>query len=552
MTQRAVLSGQMTDANYIDQVFEGKYRILKLLGKGGMGSVYLGRHETIGRKVAVKFLHSELAKQKEFLERFHREARAAVSIGHRNVIEVLDLGVSAENEPYLVMEYLEGESLAKLIRRCAPLSLAAACAVLDPTLRALSAAHKKGIIHRDLKPENIFLVNQGKDPPLIKLIDFGISKFVDSGEATRLTRTGSLIGSPSYMPPEQVQGKQQLDHRADLYAAGVIFYEMLTGKLPFNAAHSHALLLSIITEPFIPPKEAYPDFQDEAAPLIAALLSKNPDHRPASAEEVLDKWLKKLNGYSDRETHLSMLVTDITLENVAGGDVGESDVSGTSAAQPIVSSSPITLSAWASTLIHSKKWITISGIALGAILLTIGAVFAFSESTNGDETAERSAVLSAPEKSSPSGSSVAAKRPESVQISVTGLPKKAVVYVDELPVPRNPFQVAFSKRLLKIRVTAEGFDDYSTWVVPDRDQEVKALFGVASTGGTGAVKDTPKEDVDQAEATATSKPALGDASSRSAPKKQGNKLDTQGKKKQKTSKIKKRGNKIKYLGEFDE
>jgi eukaryotic-like serine/threonine-protein kinase len=160
------------------QILNNRYRVESLIGKGGMGSVYRGTHVAIGRRVAIKFLHTEYAENEKIVIRFFREAQAAAAIEHKNIIEVLDVGVSENNEPYIVMEYLEGESLAEMLKRTGPVDASTACGILEPVLLALNAAYKKGIVHRDLKPDNIFLVRDVELNSIsVKLIDFGVSKF---------------------------------------------------------------------------------------------------------------------------------------------------------------------------------------------------------------------------------------------------------------------------------------------------------------------------------------------------------------------------------------
>jgi eukaryotic-like serine/threonine-protein kinase len=257
------------------KVLDGRYEILSLLDEGGMGAVYLGRHVKLGRRVAVKFLRGELKGIKGLVTRFYREARAASGISHPNIIDVYDVGVADWGEPYLVMEYLSGENLASLLARKGPISLAAACGIMEPTLRALHAAHERGIVHRDLKPENIFLMRQENGPPVIKIIDFGVSKFLQ-GEQTQLTRTGSLLGTPSYMSPEQARGRGTVDHRADIYSMGVVLYNMLSGSLPFVGESYNDLIVNILTEPAKTPTEAYPEFPADAEPIVMRLLEKDP------------------------------------------------------------------------------------------------------------------------------------------------------------------------------------------------------------------------------------------------------------------------------------
>jgi serine/threonine-protein kinase len=229
-------------------LLDGRYRIVRLLGEGGMGSVYLASHVGLGRDVAIKFLHADLASRDEMVGRFHREAQAAAAIRHKNIIEVFDVGMSPQGEPFLVMEYLEGESLAGLLKRAGPLNLGAACAVMEPTLQALQAAHRKGIIHRDLKPDNIFLAHQQGEPPVVKIIDFGISKFTQCALDKWRTKTGSILGTPAYMSPEQARGSAGLDHRTDIYSMGTIFFEMLTGALPFAGNNFAEYLSAMLIE----------------------------------------------------------------------------------------------------------------------------------------------------------------------------------------------------------------------------------------------------------------------------------------------------------------
>lgn len=313
----------MTRNKHSGKVLDGRYEILSLLDEGGMGAVYLGRHVKLGRSVAVKFLRGELKGIKGLVTRFYREARAASGISHPNIIDVYDVGVADWGEPYLVMEYLSGENLASLLQRKGPISLAAACGIMEPTLRALHAAHERGIVHRDLKPENIFLMRQENGPPVIKIIDFGVSKFIQA-EQTQLTRTGSLLGTPSYMSPEQARGRGTVDHRADIYSMGVVLYNMLSGSLPFVGESYNDLIVNILTEPAKPPTEAYPDFPSDAEPIVMRLLEKDPEARFGTCMELVEA-LSSLEAFADRQEALSDLASDMPQDSIATGDLGETD-----------------------------------------------------------------------------------------------------------------------------------------------------------------------------------------------------------------------------------
>src|SRR5207245_1864969 len=197
----------------------GNYRVLSLLGEGGMGAVYLAEHPGIGRRVAVKVLHKQYTTDEQLLGRLLNEARAANAIRHPNIIEILDSGMRPDGTPFLVMELLEGESLGARIRRVGRLPIREAVEFTYQTASALGAAHKKGIVHRDLKPDNLFVVADphGVLPERIKVLDFGIAKLQQPqpGDSVK-TRTGTLMGTPIYMSPEQCRGTRTVDHRSDI------------------------------------------------------------------------------------------------------------------------------------------------------------------------------------------------------------------------------------------------------------------------------------------------------------------------------------------------
>jgi len=264
----------------------GRYRLIRRIGKGGMGVVYEAEHLGLDKRVAIKFLLDRFADDLEVVERFHREARTASRIGQENIIDVTDVGHGADGRPYIVMELLAGGDLATVLSASGPMPAPRAVHVIRQVLRGLGAAHGKGIVHRDMKPENVHLIERGGDPDFVKIMDFGISKVIAASDSkVRLTATGAVIGTPIYMAPEQALAQTELDQRVDLYAVGVMLYELLAGRPPFLSTSYLGLVTQHINT--APPNLA--QFRpDLPRPLIAAVhraLEKDPAKRFQSAVE---------------------------------------------------------------------------------------------------------------------------------------------------------------------------------------------------------------------------------------------------------------------------
>jgi serine/threonine protein kinase len=265
------------------QVLAGRYRLDRQLGKGGMGSVWLAEHLTLNSWVAVKLMDPSLASTVEGAERFKREAQAAASLRSAHVVQVLDYGVH-ESTPFLVMELLQGQSLADCLEREKRLSPERTQSVITQVARAISRAHAAGIIHRDLKPDNIFLIRED-DQELAKVLDFGIAKATGPRFGGTETRTGVTMGTPYYMSPEQVEGKKALDHRSDLWSLAVIACECMTGTRPFDGETFGELLLNICARPIVLPSQQgffLPGFDE----WFAKGANRDPLLRFASAQEL--------------------------------------------------------------------------------------------------------------------------------------------------------------------------------------------------------------------------------------------------------------------------
>ena len=274
------------------QVLADRDRILDLIGKGGMGKVYLAEHVALGKRVAVKVLNPAYTNRPDQVKRFLREAQAASSIGHENVIDITDFGEMPNGQVFFAMEYLEGEDLGKLLKKSGQMPWARARRVMLQICRALQAAHSRGIIHRDMKPENCFLIHRNGIRDFVKVLDFGIAKFLeehrDSG-ANPLTQVGALIGTPEYMAPEQIHG-DPADLRMDIYAVGCILYQLVTGNLPFTDKTMYGVLSQQVNAQPIAPRQLAPeaDIPVEVEALILRAMEKDKALRFQTMGELLD------------------------------------------------------------------------------------------------------------------------------------------------------------------------------------------------------------------------------------------------------------------------
>jgi serine/threonine-protein kinase len=264
--------------------------VIRKLGEGGMGSVYLAEHVVIEKKLVLKVLALELSRRQDLVARFLQEARSASRIGHENVIDISDFGQSADGLVYIAMEYLEGKDLGEVVRAEGALAWARVRDILVQICRALRAAHDKGIVHRDMKPENIFLIQREGRPEFVKILDFGIAKVMGlDPNGPRLTRTGMIFGTPEYMAPEQAEGKEA-DHRVDVYAVGCIAYHLITGSTPFVAENFMAMLTKHLMEDPVPPSVRRPDLEitPEMDALVLRALEKDRDKRFQNMGELLN------------------------------------------------------------------------------------------------------------------------------------------------------------------------------------------------------------------------------------------------------------------------
>ncbi|MFO0577762.1 MAG: protein kinase [Polyangia bacterium] len=328
------LRAELPDDPLAGRVLSGRYRLIEVIGRGGMGAVYRAHHILMDKPVAVKVLRHELASDTQAVARFHREARSASRLDHEHIIRVTDFGQTDDGLLFLVMELLDGENLAQVLRR-GPLPWRRAATIMRDIALGLAHAHEQGVIHRDLKPENVVLVRRSRARQLIKVLDFGLAKLMHrpgaaSGQAggderapepvpeddparQSLTRTGVVFGTPEYMSPEQAEGRSP-SPQTDLYALGVVCFQMVTGQTPFVAPTFLLLIAKTVSEPPPRPSRLNPDAElpEELESLILRCLAKSPDDRPGSAEELADELDLLLARYPDEALRTGEVMPNAT------------------------------------------------------------------------------------------------------------------------------------------------------------------------------------------------------------------------------------------------
>jgi serine/threonine-protein kinase len=296
------------------------FRIERLVGEGGMARVYEARHLRLpSKRFAIKVLSAAYSHQPDVVARFQREAEAASGINHPNVVDVYDVNRTSDGTPYLVTEFLRGTDFATLLQERGQLEVGLTIHIVRQVVRALGAAHARGIVHRDVKPENVFLVGDGRSP-LVKVLDFGISKVEGpEGGGSTLTRTGMIMGTPGYMPPEQARGSR-VDHRADIYGVGAMLYRALTGQLPFDSEDPAETLGAVLTQEPPRPRSLEPSIPEPLELVIERAMAKDPEERyPSMAELDAD-----LEAFSPEDRSVSILPPPGVASMSGGGTLGGS------------------------------------------------------------------------------------------------------------------------------------------------------------------------------------------------------------------------------------
>lgn len=290
-------------------VLSHRYRVGRLLGSGGMGRVYEATHLLIHRTVALKTLHCVENVDERAIQRILQEARLVADIGNDHICEVIDMGTIDGRVPYFVMPRLTGQPLIEVLKKDRILPLERAVDIIRQTLAALEAIHKENIIHRDLKPDNIFITQVGDRQDFVKLLDFGLSKLIPEDGSLSLTTSGSVVGTPYYMAPEQAEGAKSLDHRVDIYAAGVLLYRMLTGNRPFEADSYNEIIAKILTKPFALPRRVNPTIPRSVERVILKAMARPPGKRYQSAGSMIEA-LDKAVGHRQQVSPPAALIAE--------------------------------------------------------------------------------------------------------------------------------------------------------------------------------------------------------------------------------------------------
>lgn len=278
----------LTERERLGTRLAGKYDLSAILGRGGMGTVYAGVHAWTGRRVAVKLLKPALAEDANVVRRFLREARAAAAIRHPHVVDVLDMGQESDGAVYMVLELLEGESLGTRLRRTGRISPEDLLPILVPVADALVDVHAKGLVHRDLKPDNVFVARGRGDAIVPKLLDFGIAKILEDTSGTPGTRTGAIVGTPHYMSPEQASGSREIGPASDVWSFGVVLFECLSGRLPFEAETATGVLVRILTSPPPSISKVAPEIPRPLVRVIEHAMQSDPANRFLDARVMRD------------------------------------------------------------------------------------------------------------------------------------------------------------------------------------------------------------------------------------------------------------------------
>jgi len=502
-------------------MLDDKYRIDLLLAVGGMGAVYVGEHTKLQKTVAVKVLRTELAEAEDLVERFQREAIAASQIGHDNIVEVTDIGATESGVAFLVMEYLEGESLGARLKKVGALPVDEACDIAIEVLAAIEAAHAVGIIHRDLKPENVFLAQKSRGET-VKILDFGISRIRSMEEAdARLTRTGTVMGTPYYMSPEQARGSSEIGPASDVYSAGVILYEMLTGKLPCEADNYNMVMFRVVSGDWLKPRQRVASIPVEVEEVICRAMALEPEDRYASAADLA----VALAPYAGPPTPLPRITGTPARQGIVRGPAvtAETGAQAVGSAETVAHPTAERLAQQSSAgtgLTVAPRSFPLYGIAALVVGVAV-AVFAwkFAGGDDGDIGQPSPAVAESDTTSVDQLKPAPSPSLAQVEIQFDVSPANASITLDGVALDGAVARGVQSDALVAVRIEAEGFEPYSATVRFDVAQRITVALKPEIPDATAAVSAKKKKKKKRKDADEQAKSTDSGVASDDEPKK---------------------------------
>ncbi len=487
-----VIEGHPTSDPLIGQTIDGRYLIERVLGEGGMGLVYRAKHIVLGKLLAMKVLRPDVSRDEEIITRFRQEAQSASSIGNQHIIDISDFGVLPDGSTYFVMEYLDGIELTKAVERESPLPFPRIVHVVKQLCDALGAAHLIGIVHRDLKPDNVYLIKRGQDVNFVKVLDFGIAKV--GGSSSKLTRAGQVFGTPHYMSPEQCAGSG-VDHRTDIYAIGIMLYEMVTGRVPFDADNLMGILTKHLYEEPIRPSQLRPDCPPELEAIILRCIAKQQDIRYQHCSELADDLSRLEAGIIPA----AMSMTIPRAPTMPGSVSSQGTMAPTS---------------------KSKTGLIVGGLVLALVGAGAAGVFVMSQQQQQAEQAQRAALAEAQREAQRQQQQLAAQAQAQPQtpvpaekIRLTTEPAGAEVYRGDEFIGATPLEIprpAGAERFM-LEFRKEGFESRQATLSNITAGEVNFVLTPSRGSNSGARPPTgtrPPNGTAAAQGNTQSEPAM--------------------------------------------
>ncbi|MCP4604565.1 MAG: serine/threonine protein kinase [Proteobacteria bacterium] len=483
----------------IGRTIMGKYQLVQCIGQGGMGTIFEAKHVLIGNRVAVKLLHETFATSQGTVQRLYREARVTGSIGHPNIIQIFDVGETKEGTPFLVMELLKGESFGDHLEKHGPRPVDFVLDVGIQMLSALHAAHAAGVMHRDLKSDNVFLLDSKDDHQVrVKLLDFGVSKFIaPEKDKLKLTQTGSVIGTPYYMSPEQASGMKDLDHRIDIYAAGVIMYEAIIGSVPHMASNYNALLMDIITNDVRSFAWQRPDVSKDLEAVILTAMSRDRRKRWQRADDFMKSLAEIRKHLSIQQISDPLESMPDTLPRVVRDDrafeLNKTTPNKIQDTPFFNESSYAELDSSVDAVTWRRRVVVLGGV-LVSLLACIAVVFfvLFSPRDEvSDKKLEPNAVstrgvpqvkLYAAQVHVDDPGGTPDEIPDSIQLKVKQMPAEAKITVNGRPVPPEGIKLKKGSTPLPLVAEASGYKVLQMKIIPLEDIDLKVKLVPLSVG----------------------------------------------------------------------